>query len=197
MYFAVCRSYPQSLLQPNALFWTLKRFWKFLQLKRNEQTRFFSCLDESEEEAPPPKKAAKQAAKPAAKPPVKAQPAKESSDDEDDDDESEEEAPPPKKATPAKPAAKAAKAQPAKEESSEEDDDEDDDDGKTDPHIFLFLTGAIEIVNIVWWSTRDLILITYDVTFWTIWHTVILVFNALEFGHSYCEIYVSGIDSAF
>lgn len=153
---------------------------------------FFSCLDESEEEAPPPKKAAK----PAAKPPVKAQPAKESSDD-DDDDESEEEAPPPKKATPAKPAAKAAKAQPAKEESSEEDDDEDDDDGKTDPHIFLFLTGAIEIVNIVWWSTRDLILITYDVTFWTIWHTVILVFNALEFGHSYCEIYVFGFDSAF
>lgn len=152
---------------------------------------FFSCLDESEEEAPPPKKAAK----PAAKPPVKAQPAKESSDD-DDDDESEEEAPPPKKATPAKPAAKAAKAQPAKEESSEEDDD-DDDDGKTDPHIFLFLTGAIEIVNIVWWSTRDLILITYDVTFWTIWHTVILVFNALEFGHSYCEIYVFGFDSAF
>lgn len=152
---------------------------------------FFSCLDESEEEAPPPKKAAK----PAAKPPVKAQPAKESSDDDDDDDESEEEAPPPKKATPAKPAAKAAKAQPAKEESSEEDDD--DDDGKTDPHIFLFLTGAIEIVNIVWWSTRDLILITYDVTFWTIWHTVILVFNALEFGHSYCEIYVFGFDSAF
>lgn len=195
MYFAVCRSYPQSLLQPNALFWTLKRFcWKFLQW--NEQTRFFfSCLDESEEEAPPPKKAAK----PAAKPPVKAQPAKESSDDDDDDDESEEEAPPPKKATPAKPSAKAAKAQPAKEESSEEDDDEDDDDddGKTDPHIFLFLTGAIEIVNIVWWSTRDLILITYDVTFWTIWHTVILVFNALEFGHSYCEIYVFGFDSAF